>query len=400
VAMTNFSLSNLLDPIPESDFLAKTFARGFLHIPGPPDKFRALFTWDDLNRILEEHRLQPPLVMLRKDGKDIDPVDYFDYIRTPYENTLPIINAGKLAALVRDGATLSLHEMHWIHRPLSILLGNLGRQFTGPCDVILFASFGSTRAIAPHEDGDDQFILQLAGRKHWQVYGPNEPNPIRKPIWHESTAPKRPPIWEGMLNAGDVLYLPRGWWHEVRSVNEPSLHLTVGLPMNTPIDLIHWALPALAKQDVLRENLPRFGDRAARRAFRERMIAAVAAALHPDILDDYFRGVDADARPAIANPTFPWSAATDGRLPDDPATPVRFTGLGWAESEAMNAFAFQSLGRAWSFPRAAERFLRPLLNGQVLRLGEIRQLAGRDFAPEHLNSAIREAVRGGLLTFG
>jgi ribosomal protein L16 Arg81 hydroxylase len=398
--MTTFTLAGLLRPVPEADFLARIFQKDFLHVPGPPDKFHRLFTWDDLNRILEEHRLEPPLVMLRKDGQDIDPDEYLDHITTPYENTLPVLNAGKLAALMREGATLSLHEMHWIHRPLSVLLGNLGRQFTGPCDVILFASFGSTRAIAPHEDGDDQFILQLAGHKHWQVYGPNEPNPIRKPIWHESTQPKRPPIWEGMLTAGDVLYLPRGWWHEVRSVNEPSLHLTVGLPVNTPMDLIHWALPVLAKQDVLRENLPRFGDQRTRRVFRERMIAAITAALHPDILDDYFRGVDADARPAIANPTFPWSAATDGSLPADPKTLIRFTGLGWAELEGdRTVFAFKSLGRDWSFPKATGRVLRPLLDGQVLTMRELRELGGTELMVDDVNDIIRDAVRGGLLTF-
>jgi hypothetical protein len=86
--------------------------RNLRHIPGPPDKFDRLFTWDDLNRILEEHRIEPPLVMLRKDGTDIDPTDYLDYIWTRYENTLPIINVAELAALMRDGATLSLHEMH------------------------------------------------------------------------------------------------------------------------------------------------------------------------------------------------------------------------------------------------------------------------------------------------
>src|SRR5262245_1425980 len=402
-AMTAFTLPELLHPVPERQFLDHYLYRSFRHIPGPRDKFQCLFTWDNLNRILEEHRLEPPHVMLRKDGKDIDSTEYLDHIRTPYENTLPIVNVAKLAALMRDGATLSLHEMHWIHRPLSLLLGNLGRQFTGPCDVILFASFGSTRAIAPHEDGDDQFILQLAGRKYWQVYGPNEPNPIRKPICHESTEPKRPPIWEGILNAGDVLYIPRGWWHEVRSVNEPSLHLAVGLPVNTAMDLIHWALPMLATQDVLRENMPRFGDRAVRRAFRERMISAVNAALHSDILDDYFTGVDGDARPAIANPSFPWSAMSEGSLPADSNTVLRFMGLGWGQIEGRptnDVFAFRALGREWSFPRAAHRFLRPILDGQVHTLCQVRELAEGMIPADEVDRIVSRAVREGLLTFG
>src|SRR5262249_54874841 len=194
----------------------------------------------------------------------------------------------------------------------------------GPCDVILFASFGDTPAIGPHEDGDDQLIIQAAGRKQWRVYGPNEPNPIRKPIRPESTEPKRDPLWGGERVGGDVLYLPRGWWHEVRSVNEPSLHLTVGLPVNTAMDLLHWALPLLARRDFLRDNLPVFGDSSARRAHRRQMIEAIAAALHDDILDDYFRSLDADSRPAFANPTLPWSAMPEGALPADADSTFRF----------------------------------------------------------------------------
>ncbi|MBO0697677.1 MAG: hypothetical protein J2P46_04740 [Zavarzinella sp.] len=111
--MTAYTLAELLRPATEGDFLARTFQKDFLHIPGKPDKLRGAFSWADLSRILEKHRLEPPLVMLRKDGKDIDPDEYLDRIRTPYENDLPIVNPAKLAALMRDGATLSLHEMHW-----------------------------------------------------------------------------------------------------------------------------------------------------------------------------------------------------------------------------------------------------------------------------------------------
>ena len=88
-------------------------------------------------------------------------------------------------------------------------------------------------------------------------------------------------------------------------------------------------------------------------------------------------------------------------LPDDPKTLVRFTGLGWVRMEGDDkVFAFRSLGREWSFPRAAAPFLRTLLDGQVLPLGEVLQLAAKDLSPEDADRVIRDAVRGGLLTFG
>jgi hypothetical protein len=197
--------------------------------------------------------------------------------------------------------------------------------------------------------------------------------------------------------------MPRGWWHEVQSVNEPSLHLTIGLPVNTAMDLIHWALPVLARQDFLRDNLPVFGDRATRRVHRRKMMEAIAAALHDDILDDYFRSVDAESRPAFANPTLPWSAMAEGALPADSNTLVRFMGLGWTPTESdpgKNVFAFRSLTRDWSFPHAAHRFLRPLLDGQALSLARVRQLAEGTLSRDEVDRLLSRAVWEGLFSFG
>ena len=41
--MTPSTLAELLHPVSEADFLARTFQRDFLHVPAPSDKLRGLF---------------------------------------------------------------------------------------------------------------------------------------------------------------------------------------------------------------------------------------------------------------------------------------------------------------------------------------------------------------------
>lgn len=36
-----------------------------------------------------------------------------------------------------------------------------------------------------------------------------------------------------VLDVGDVLYLPRGWIHDARTINAESLHLTLGVQVRT-----------------------------------------------------------------------------------------------------------------------------------------------------------------------
>ena len=75
-----------------------------------------------------------------------------------------------------------------------------------------------TQGFAPHYDDIEAFVLQLEGKKRWRVY---------KPLTKEDTLPRfsstnykqsdltDPPIIDVILEAGDFLYFPRGFIHQV-----------------------------------------------------------------------------------------------------------------------------------------------------------------------------------------
>ncbi len=65
-------------------------------------------------------------------------------------------------------------------------------------------------------------------------------------------------IQEFVLDAGDCLYIPRGWIHDAVSIDEePSLHVTVGLITKTWADLMPEAISEVAlREPAFRRSLP------------------------------------------------------------------------------------------------------------------------------------------------
>jgi lysine-specific demethylase/histidyl-hydroxylase NO66 len=75
-----------------------------------------------------------------------------------------------------------------------------------------------TQGFAPHYDDIEAFVLQLEGRKHWKVYKPLNKEEVlprfSSPNYLQSDLSE--PIIDIILEAGDLLYFPRGYIHQVR----------------------------------------------------------------------------------------------------------------------------------------------------------------------------------------
>jgi hypothetical protein len=78
------------------------------------------------------------------------------------------------------------------------------------------------------------------------------------------------------MTPGDLLYLPRGQYHEALASSDASLHLSFGIGQPTGIDVISRLLRSLPDEGLFRQNLPHF-DRP--QAHREHL-RAIADRLH------------------------------------------------------------------------------------------------------------------------
>jgi ribosomal protein L16 Arg81 hydroxylase len=124
--------------------------------------------------------------------------------------------------------------------PVAALAAEFTRLVGQPVACNAFVSSAAVPGLPPHRDATDVFVYQLAGRKRWTLYartgwalythttGWDAPGPAPEPL-DTAVAPDAAAIDEFVLTPGDVLYLPRGFGHQVVPCGDStSVHLQFG----------------------------------------------------------------------------------------------------------------------------------------------------------------------------
>jgi lysine-specific demethylase/histidyl-hydroxylase NO66 len=148
------------------------------------------------------------------------------------------------------GASIVLQGLHLNWHPAALYCRNLEAALGCPVQANAYYTPASAQGFSVHHDTHDVFILQVAGRKLWRVYEPVVELPLKSQRWSPGTGDPGAPWAEVSLEAGDTLYLPRGWPHEAVTSEQSSLHLTIGLHPYTRLDALRAALDGLGGRDV------------------------------------------------------------------------------------------------------------------------------------------------------
>ena len=375
-------LSALLAPLTPSAFFASYWFRTFYHGAGLPDRFALLLPWNELNRILEQHALDPPRLRLVKSGAWIDPRSYRAGRR---------LSTKLLTDHLRDGATLILNDIHDLYTPLTVLAESLERHFGVPVGMNAYAGWGASRGFDQHADDHDVFILQVSGSKRWVIYGTGA-------SISDTAALPPDPLWNQTLRDGDLLYMPRGWHHAAVPLNEPSMHLTISVANPSASDLLAWLADELRTGPLGQLCVSRFTQDADRTDFVDRLRAAVLSALEPGVLRRYFEGSD-ESRTTASHFSLPWSATLRG-LPLEDTALVRLTSrrpLSFRVDSDRRALEFTVAGRAWRYPAAMRVMLDALREGRTATIEELIAL-NRDTLGDQLARALLAAlIKDGLV---
>ena len=94
------------------------------------------------------------------------------------------------------------------------------------------------------------FILQAEGSKVWRIYNSSPYLALGEDDQPGIVENLPAPEQELCLEAGDLLYIPRGCMHEVLTADAPSLHISIGTKLFTWADLITHALTSVSKHFV------------------------------------------------------------------------------------------------------------------------------------------------------
>jgi ribosomal protein L16 Arg81 hydroxylase len=240
------------------------------------------FSWSELDAALHHIEPVPPVFQLFNGGivREDQYADIVGELGAPRRR----LNKRRFFAQLRSGATLVVNGFE-NYSLRALALCNEVRRFSGWRTAgNAYLSFGGRGTFGQHWDTHDVFAIQLIGQKRWRVYPPTFPLPLDMHTSESSgaTCPTTP-VLECTLETGDVLYVPRGFWHHVIPTDGPSLHLSVGTYAPAVHDFVMWAcarrLPAqLAARRSLTPALERSALEDALGALGDILLSATARA--------------------------------------------------------------------------------------------------------------------------
>jgi ribosomal protein L16 Arg81 hydroxylase len=361
-----------LKPYSWDEFKKSIWGRSCLHVPGYPGKFSEIVTWSALNNILVERQLSSPRIELAKDGQRIDDRFYIDSPTLERGMTAPRIIAAKFYQKLREGSTLIVNFMDEMYGPIRDVSEMLEHELHEGVHVNAYVAWGRTLGFKAHQDDHDAFILQISGRKYWRIYEMGE----RSTASSEAKQNKLPPrkiSWEGMLEEGDLLYIPEDWWHEARAQGEPSLHLTCGFRNRNGRDLLAWLYKELECVELFRTGLPRFASDEIQAVHLKKLREELLERLGEDAVSRFFQDQDAKPMMSRSHLSLPWGVVA-GELPQDDAVSVRFlldVDTPFSLTVDRQRCQLVANGNRWQFPNGSEFVLKTLMARRVCSVSDL-----------------------------
>ena len=374
------TLADLIHPVSPDRFRNEIEGRAPLHIPAEgaaAEARRALLDWDTFNSLLNQSSIWTHSTLkLVHSGQPLDPETYCSEVQTMAG---PVVrpSPARVQVMAAMGATIVANDVGALTPALRDVCATLRHKWAASVAANIYCSFKGVQGFGPHYDTHDVFAVQTEGEKVWRLYRNREPDPVDYP--GEGEEARRylasacgPLMQEVRMRPGDVLYLPRGWYHDALAVDGPSLHVTLSI---TPLygRILFRLLESAAMQDP---------------AFRAWLPPADKDGGKP--LSDQLTDLGQRLARLAASPAFAQEIAmtqqrlmgrgADYRLPERPAlTAYAPTGL---MPPAVRGPAAVAMEWALSQPRFALEDM----------------IAQFDFVPEaDMRTAIEAAVRAGAL---
>lgn len=224
------TLEEILHPVTPAQFRADHEGRQPLHIPAADgsDK-RALLTWDAFNGLLNQSNVwdSERLKLMRHDDA-VPPEQYCRRKRTP-EGLIWRPSPAKVEVFLSAGASILANDVMTLHSPITHAGVALGETLAAEVGASVFCSFKGGRAVATHYDVHEVFAVQTEGEKVWNLYEGRVINPVGYPPGMTQTDFNKDCgrlVSTITMKPGDVLYMPRGFYHDTVTPDQPSLHVS------------------------------------------------------------------------------------------------------------------------------------------------------------------------------
>ncbi|HEY3393798.1 MAG TPA: cupin domain-containing protein [Lacipirellulaceae bacterium] len=177
----------------------------------------------------------------------------------------PLTELSSVRALVDEGHTVFVRHAERHHPCLAELAAAFEKAFLGPVNIHVFVTPAGAPGFSWHYDAEDVFIIQTQGVKEYSLRK-NTVNPW--PL--EETLPadmhyerELMPLMRVLLEPGDLLYIPCGYWHKAESKtckeggqSPVAISLAVGVMSRAAIDVYDFLRKRLVESLLWRQRLP------------------------------------------------------------------------------------------------------------------------------------------------
>ncbi|XP_050993815.1 ribosomal oxygenase 1 [Labeo rohita] len=247
----------LIHPVQDKSFFRDNWEKKPILIQRQnPDFYKGLFSTAEFDQILRNDDVQY--------GVNLDVTSYTNGKRethNPPGRALPYT----VWDFYESGCSLRMLNPQAFSSTVWQVLSILQEKFGSMAGANVYLTPAGTQGFAPHYDDIEAFILQLEGKKHWRVYNPRSEDEVlplvSSPNFNQNEIGQ--PIMDVVLEAGDLLYFPRGFIHQGDCLpNAHSLHITISsFQRNSWGDLLLKLMPAsleiAMEEDVeFRKGLP------------------------------------------------------------------------------------------------------------------------------------------------
>ncbi|WP_405913035.1 cupin domain-containing protein [Streptomyces sp. NBC_00963] len=254
--------------------LGKGFARGSIT---DHEVVTRLLTPQRLLDMVMRRSVANPQFRCFKGGEELHPDAYLDRQVTPRGQAIPMADMRRLGDLLRDGATLVLDQSNVFDPTMEAACRAMQWWSREHVQANVYLTTNDASGFDLHWDDHDVLIVQLAGEKQWEVRNTSRPAPMFRDAERNDT-PSEEIVWTGTMKAGDVMHIPRGYWHAATRVGRGgghSTHVTFGFAKRTAVSWLTWLADWSRQQELFRHDLDRWGSPDEQQA--QQMLLATAA---------------------------------------------------------------------------------------------------------------------------
>jgi len=256
------SFAELIAPLTPAEFYRDVLGKEWRLLRGDQKKADAVFGWDDLNAVLQLDVWSGFSLNLVLDGERVPHNAYCRPVMDRNRQQVMRPDPDKVAEFLRQGVTVVLNELGGVAPGVGAVVDSALQALNAIGNANLYYSQKAHRAFNSHCDRHEVFALQISGEKVWRIYKGREATSIEHPQFRKKT-PQEIERTKGQLDQeivmrpGDVLYLPRGLYHDALATSDDTLHISFSCQTPVGLNVLQDMAQRMIDDPAFREDLPR-----------------------------------------------------------------------------------------------------------------------------------------------